>query len=306
VPPPKGRGAAWGGLARRAAGTGGTAATAEPVSGRLAGAGRSGAADAFAAAAGRDAEPEERVEVRVELVEADGVRGAARKAVRRGGAVPVPEAQGGRRRKPPPKALVEELEPVAGSGAPKIAARLADASRAFEAERFPEAQRILAPLARRAPSSAAVRELHGLALYRLGRWEAATKELEAFRELTGSTEQHPVLADSYRALRRYDAVEALWEELREASPSAELVAEGRIVFAGSLADRGDLARAIATVEPSVRRIKAPRQFHHLRLLYVLGDLYERAGDVPRARAQFDRVLAADPDFGDARSRRRQL
>jgi tetratricopeptide (TPR) repeat protein len=275
------------------------------VKGRLAGAGPSAAADAFAAAGGRE-EPLEHVEVQVELIEADGVRQAARKAVRRGGAVPTPEAAGSRRRKPPPKALVEELEPIAGSGAPKIAARLADAGRAFEAERFGEAQKILGPLARRAPDSAAVRELHGLTLYRLGRWAAAAKELEAFRELTGSTEQHPVLADSYRALRRYDEVESLWNELREASPSAELVAEGRIVFAGSLADRGELARAIATVEPSVRRIKSPRHPHQLRLLYVLGDLYERAGDVPRARQLFDRVLAADPDFGDARSRRRQL
>lgn len=244
--------------------------------------------------------------VEIELVEADGVRRAARGAVRRATAGPTPEAQGSRRRRPPPKSLVAELEPVIGAGAPKVAARLADAGRAFEAERFLEAQRLLGPLARRAPESAAVRELHGLTLYRLGRWAAAAKELEAFRSLTGSTEQHPVLADSYRALRRYDAVESLWTELREASPSAELVAEGRIVLAGSLADRGELANAIATVEPSVRRLKALRHPHQLRLVYVLGDLYERAGDAPRARAAFDRVLDADPDFGDARSRRRQL
>ena len=42
------------------------------------------------------------------------------------------------------------------------------------------------------------------------------------------------------ALRRRSRT--LWHELREASPSAELVAEGRIVFAGSLADRGELRR----------------------------------------------------------------
>jgi tetratricopeptide (TPR) repeat protein len=244
------------------------------------------------------------VEVRIELVEADEVRRAATGAVRRGSAAP--GDAGSRRGKRPPRALVEDLEPHAGAAAPKIAARLADAGRAFEAERFPEAQRILGPLARRAPDAAAVRELHGLTLYRLGRWAAAAKELEAFRQLTGSTEQHPVLADCYRALRRYDEVESLWEELREASPSAELVAEGRIVLAGSLADQGELARAIATIEAAVRRVKAVRHAHQLRLLYVLGDLYERAGDLPRARAQFDRVLAADPAFGDARSRRRQL
>jgi len=314
VPPPSGRGAAWGGLARRAAGTGGTAAPTDPVKSRLAGAAPSRAAGAFADAGGRARdereEREERkgeiLEVRMEVVSEDPVRGAARKAVRRG-ATPVPEAQPDRRSRKPPAAVVEELEPlVGGADAARLATRVADAGRAFGAERFGDAKRILTPLARRAPDSAVVRELLGLTLYRLGKWTEAARELEAFRALTGSTEQHPVLADCYRALRRYDEVEALWTELREVSPGADLVAEGRIVFAGALADRGDIQRAIGEIEPSVRRIKKPRQHHHLRLLYVLGDLYERAGDVPHARALFDRLLAADPDFADAAARRRQL
>ncbi len=82
-----------------------------------------------------------------------------------------------------------------------------------------------------------VRELHGLILYRLRRWRAAARELEAFAALTRSCEQGPVLADCYRALERWDRVEELWEELRHESPSAELVTEGRIVAAGALADR---------------------------------------------------------------------
>ena len=40
------------------------------------------------------------------------------------------------------------------------------------------------------------------------------KQLEAFRLLTGSTEQHPVLADCYRALGEDDRVDELWGELR--------------------------------------------------------------------------------------------
>ena len=84
---------------------------------------------------------------------------------------------------------------------------------------------------------AAARELYGLTLYRQGKWRAAAKQLEAFRLLTGSTEQHPVLADCYRALGQDAKVDELWDELRAASPSAELVVEGRIVVAGMLADR---------------------------------------------------------------------
>ena len=35
---------------------------------------------------------------------------------------------------------------------------------------------------------------------------------------------------------------------------------------------------------------------------VVCDLYERAGDTPRARDLFGRVVAAEPDFGDAAER----
>ena len=132
------------------------------------------------------------------------------------------------------------------------------------------------------------RELNGLTLYRLGKWRDAIKELEQFRLLTNSTEQHPVLADSYRALGRYAEVEELWSELREASPNAALVAEGRIVMAGSLADRDRLADAVRLMEQGV---KFPRrvQDHHLRMWYALADLYERAGDM----VKFAAALRAD-------------
>ena len=106
------------------------------------------------------------------------------------------------------------------------------------------------------------------------------RELEAFRTLTRSSEQHPVLADSYRALRQWQHVDELWEELREESLSADLVAEGRIVVAGSLADRSRLPEAIALLDerpPPRGRV----QVHHLREAYVLADLQERAGDVAR-------------------------
>ena len=117
------------------------------------------------------------------------------------------------------------------------------------------------------PDARAVRELLGLTYYRLERWKKATVELEAYRHLTGAVDEHPVLADCYRALRRWTAVEELWEELRAASPSAELVMEGRIVAAGALADRGRLEEAIAMMRPAARE---PRrvQDHHLRAWYV--------------------------------------
>jgi len=198
---------------------------------------------------------------------------------------------------------------TAASTATILQARLRDATRAYDRERYQDAKRVLGPLARRVPGAAAVRELHGLTLYRLGRWREAVKELEAFRSLTGSTEQHPVLADSYRALGRYTEVDELWRELREQSPSAELVAEGRIVAAGALADQDRVADAIRLLEQATKRAgKAPRHArpHHLRLWYALADLYERAGDVPRARDLFRRIEAIEPDFADVGRRVRAL
>jgi hypothetical protein len=194
---------------------------------------------------------------------------------------------------------------VGPTQAPKLAQRLAEAGRAFSRERYGDAQRLLRPLAKQAPGAPAVRELYGLTLYRLGRWRDAIRELEQFRLLTGSTEQHPVLADCYRALGRYTEVDDLWHELREASPSAALVAEGRIVMAGSLADQDRLADAIRVMEQGVKFPKRPRD-HHLRMWYALADLYERAGDLVRSRQLFERVIATDPDFADAATRLRAL
>jgi tetratricopeptide (TPR) repeat protein len=212
---------------------------------------------------------------------------------------------GGHRRKVP-RPVVQELESAAGAdrGA-KLAHRMADASYAYEKERYQEARRILKGLADEVPGSATVRELYGLVLYRTGQWAAAAKQLEAFRQMSGSFDQHPVLADCYRALRRYDNAEEIWDELRAASPSADLVAEGRIVAAGCRADQGDLRGAIALLDKSTRPVRRPQE-RHLRQWYALADLYERAGDMPRARDLFSRIAAADPEAFDVRARLRAL
>ena len=194
--------------------------------------------------------------------------------------------------------LVKALGAARGARANE---KLRDAAHAFERERYGEARTILKPLAEQAPQAATVRELLGLTYYRLGRWRDAVHELEAFRQITGSTEQNPVLADAYRGLKKHRQVEELWDELREASPSADLVTEGRIVMAGSLADRKKLAEAIALLEKSHRKVKSP-QIHHLRQAYALADLYERAGDVARARELFRWVAEREPGFADAAER----
>lgn len=210
-----------------------------------------------------------------------------------------------RPRRTVPQPVTTEIAEAAGARAgAKLAQRLAEAVHAYDRDRYQDALNILRPLARAVPTAPAVRELLGLTLYRMGRWRAALEELEQYRALSGSADQLPVMMDCMRALHRDLAVDELWEELRQASPSAEVVAEGRIVMAECLADRGDLPAAVRLLERDAA-VKKPR-FHHLREWYALADLYERAGDIPRARDLFRRLDAADSESFDARDRIRAL
>ena len=183
--------------------------------------------------------------------------------------------------------------------------RVAEAAAALEDDRPRDALRALRPVLAETAEVPAVRELAGLSLYRLGRWSEAIGHLEAFRRLSGSVDQHPVLADCYRALGRFGAADELWGELRQASPSAALVTEGRIVAAGALADQGQLRQAIKLLEAAPKPRRNPAE-HHLRLWYALADLYERVGETPRARELFARVAAADPTLADTAERLQAL
>jgi tetratricopeptide (TPR) repeat protein len=199
----------------------------------------------------------------------------------------------------------ELLRAVGPTRVTRYEQRLKDAGRAFDAERFGDAARILRKLSEEAPGSASVRELYGLTLYRLGRWRPAIRELEAFRSITGSAEQHPVLADCYRAVHQHEMVSELWEELRAASPGAALVTEGRIVLAGSQADRGDVPAAVHTLEQGFTLPKRP-MVHHLRRAYALADLLERSGENAKARDLFTRIQRADGRFADVGRRLKAL
>jgi tetratricopeptide (TPR) repeat protein len=175
------------------------------------------------------------------------------------------------------------------------------AADAFANDRDREVLRLLRPVRDALPDAPTVRELQGLAQYRVGNYRAAAKELEAFVELTDSAEQHPVLMDCYRAQKRWSKVDELWGELAATSPSPEVVAEGRIVLAGSYADRGRIDDALALLRRKSKPVPKPRDYH-LRLWYALGDLEERTGNLSAARDLFQRVRRHDPDFVDVSAR----
>ena len=101
---------------------------------------------------------------------------------------------------------------------------------------------------------------------------------------------------------------------KESEPPPELTSEVVINLAGMtpLQYAQQLAREAKKYKTPVKLLekggadrKRPRE-HHLRQWYALADLYERAGDIPRARDLFTRVAHLDPDAFDVRDRLRAL
>ena len=239
------------------------------------------------------------------------LRAEAHEAVQRGGLDEVVAGSSdgfsrGRRRGPLPDggpvSKAQSLEEAVGPRhAPRYRQRLERAEAAFGVEDFHKAWQTLDGMAKDAPRVPEVRELTGLTLYRLGRWAAATVELEALRELTGRTDLHPVLADCHRAQQRWADVGDLWAELRASSASRAVLTEGRIVAAGALGDRGQLTEAVRLLSVDFQLPRRAKE-HHLRQAYALADLCERAGEIPRARELFGWLRDQDELYVDVAER----
>lgn len=237
-------------------------------------------------------------------IDEGSVRREATSAARRAAG----EAPSATRRAPKPldpevaAELSEALGPQRGA---RLTERLAQASEALDRERYQEARRIASAIAKEAPGVAAAHELVGLANYRLGLYKQAVAALEAAQDVHPNPALLPVIADCQRAQGRWAAVDRVWTEIKAASPSHDVMAEGRMVAAGALADQDDLRGALALMEPATKRPKAVRDFH-LRQWYVLGDLYDRMGDPISARRWFSTIAEFDDEFADVRDRLRSL
>jgi tetratricopeptide (TPR) repeat protein len=202
--------------------------------------------------------------------------------------------------------VVRELHATARPGKGDVLVKvLGRAAAAFAEEDYAEAIRLGEQAKHLALRAASVREFLGLAYYRMGGWKEAARELTAFRRLTGSTAQNPVLADCFRALGRPERALELCAEIDPTSSDPGVVYEGAIVAAGALSDVGRIDEAIDRLErldldPDVVRP------HHLRAWYALADLLERRGRFTQARELFEGVAAADIDLTDATERVRRL
>ncbi|MCY3911228.1 MAG: hypothetical protein OXF99_06915, partial [bacterium] len=80
-----------------------------------------------------------------------------------------------------------------------------------------------------------------------------------------------------------------------------VLAEGRIVAAGALGDRGELTEAVRLLSADFQLPRRAKE-HHLRQAYALADLYERAGEIPRARELFGWLRDQDELYVDVAER----
>lgn len=181
----------------------------------------------------------------------------------------------------------------------------ADAVAAFAAGDIDEAIRLGDQAKHIGLRAIPAREFLGLAYYAAGRWQEAARELAAFRRLSGSDSQNPVIADCYRALGKPEKAIELCDQMDPQRVDPAAFYEGAIVAAGALADLGRLDEAVGRLK--TLDLDPPQALsHHVRAWYVLGDLLERQGRFTQAREWFEAVDAADPDATDASERAARL
>jgi tetratricopeptide (TPR) repeat protein len=202
--------------------------------------------------------------------------------------------------------VVKELNETARPGKGGILVEVfSRAAAAFAAGDFPEAIALGNQAKHIALRSPSVREFLGLALYRAQRWKEAAGELSTFRRLTGSQEQNPVIADSYRAMGRPERALELCGEIDRRRVPPAVHYEGVIVAAGALRDMGRLEDATRMLESLELDPEDPQE-HHLRARYALADLLEQRGRFTQARKLFAQVAGDDPELTDAPLRTARL
>lgn len=189
----------------------------------------------------------------------------------------------------------------------KMVTSLSRATEAYGRHRYEEALRLARRVTEAVPGVGAARELAGLAAYRSEQWNLAKANLIAHFEITQDPQYLPLVMDCDRAHRRYRGVVKTFGLLEGSDPSAEVVAEARIVMAGTLADQRkyDEAIELLTRAGAAKVLKNP-SFRHIRLWYALADIYDQAGDVSSARELFSRVVKAEPAAYDAKYRLQEL
>lgn len=196
---------------------------------------------------------------------------------------------------------IREVEEAGGGRATQALMHLASSGVAYGEGRFKDAAREAALAKKFAPRSASIREALGVSLYACGEWKKALAELRTFERLSGSHAQCPLIADCLRATGRPEqALDHLEARISKDDPEP-LRIEAELVRAALLKEAGRVREAIGALR---RVLKQPKNvdIYHLRLWYMLAELFTMVGRDEEARMLFERIAEHDPTFLDAASR----
>jgi tetratricopeptide (TPR) repeat protein len=203
--------------------------------------------------------------------------------------------------------VVSELRQTARAG--KSDAALARLERAVELLERADARGAVAEAQKAkelAPRSASVREVLGLAHYRLERYREALTEMQTYRRMSGRADQNHIIADCLRSIGRPDRAVPLAEEaLAARGVSLPAKTEAVIVAASALADQGKFDQALGLL----RRVRTRDDVagpEVLRVWYVTGDILARSGRPQEAAREFRKILRHDAAAYDAAERVAQL
>lgn len=204
----------------------------------------------------------------------------------------------------------DELSSLTPANASKVAGHLVAAGEFLDED--PQLALAHARAARtRASRLACVREAVGVAAYHAGEYAEASRELRAYRRLSGRAEYFAVLADCERAAGRPDAALRLLAEAPPGHPGhghseqSEWV-EQQIVEAGARRDLGEVSGALLVLRDALAVLKKAPGIDAddlIRLHYAYADGLEAAGRALEAIAEFTAISTSDDtDMTDARDR----
>jgi len=141
---------------------------------------------------------------------------------------------------------------------------------------------------------ACVREAYAITSYLCGDYAEALAELRAVRRMRGGDEFVPMMADCERALGKPEKALELLRGMALTGLDPVTRAELLIVMAGARADMGQVDAALVTLEtPDLTG--CPDLAARARMQYAYADLWERSGDITKAREWFTAAVKSDPE-----------
>ncbi len=145
---------------------------------------------------------------------------------------------------------------------------------------------------------ACVREAVGVAAYHAGQFAEASRELRAYRRLSGRDDYLAVLADCERAAGRPDAALRLLAEAPRSHPGHSEWVEQHIVEAGARRDLGEVQGALLVLRDALSAIRKGAGAgvdadDLIRLRYAYADGLAAAGRSEEAVAEFIAIAESD-------------